>query len=97
MDRAEEMSLLQEEHRKVADLIKHPGYVWLLATGEEQLRRRVSDLILAAPEGMDDMMKKAYAMGECAGIKLMCSVTAVQEGVLAEEIKKIQKGMDDGS
>lgn len=95
MDKAEERNLLQAELLKVNRLLESDGYKWLMDIGNQQLSNRLSLAILVPPEGADDMVKKTYELGECAGLKLLMSLTEVQKDQLETDIRNLNRELDN--
>lgn len=88
---AEQLRELQELANTLKRLEAEPGYVWLKGVGNEQIQNRLTDIILTPPESVDDMVKKIYAIGECAGIKLMTHMVSIQKEQLEYDIKNLTK------
>jgi hypothetical protein len=91
---SERLQELQEELTKIRRLKETDGYEWLVKIGEAQVQSRLGTIILVSPESADDMVKKNFALGECAGIKLMQSIADVYYEQIRDEIQNLTKGND---
>lgn len=83
----EELKARQEELTKVRRLLTLDGFEWLQGMCGQQIQARLSDLVLSPPTGVDDMVKKAYMLGECSGLRVAMGLPAIQAEVLTAEIK----------
>lgn len=95
MDKIEALREHQEELTKVRRLIDEPGFKWFQNICSTQVQNRLTDIVLAPPEGLDDMVKKIYAIGECAGLRLALNLPEIHKEQLEYDIKLASKGNED--
>jgi len=94
----EELREAQEELARLRQLCDSPGWQWYLEVVQAQVTNRINDLILGEPQGLDDMVKRAYAMGECAGIKTLPEIPSMRMEELREAIEmELEERKDAGT
>lgn len=94
MDKTEEVRELQEELTNLRRMLEEPGFKRFQDDINLQLQERLSRIILVAPKGLDDMIEKCYAIGECAGLKLASGLPAIRKEVLEMDIKKLLRNIE---
>ena len=87
----EELRELQEELTTIRRLLAESGFKWFEDVCKQQAENRLSEIILVPPEGVDDMVKRAYAIGECAGLKLAVRLPEIHKEQLEYDIKQLTK------
>ncbi len=95
MDNSEELKARQEELTKIRRLLDLDGFQWLENICNQQLQARLAELVLSPPTGVDDMVKRAYTLGECAGMRLVLGLPHVQREVISQEIKAAGERNDE--
>lgn len=84
----EEYRHYQEVRAQLRQLFEHPGWKWLRQVMENQVGTRIGTLVLTAPEGLDDMVRKAYATGEVAGLKLAMDLPQASLDTIDEDLEQ---------
>jgi hypothetical protein len=91
MDQLDQLRQAQEQVAQLRSLVNHPGWVWLANVGKAQIENRLTDIVLTAPAGMDDLIAKNFSTGEMAGAKLLLAIPEIRIAELQEAIELLLK------
>lgn len=91
----QELRELQEERFNLGELLKHPGYKWLMEVAASQVEMRKQQVFLRPLKAMDEILEQEYQKGEISGIELFRQLVQVRMTELTEEINRRTDNVDE--